>query len=135
MSKLDWSDIFSVIWLWLALVGMDIRLRLLRHGLNRCLLFSNPAKEEQPRPVLDPTTAAAIEHLSRLVSAAARHQGPFNLSCLRQALVLRSRLRALGVASQLVYGIKKENSNLSAHAWLEVGDKKINAIKNLKTLG
>jgi hypothetical protein len=134
MSKLDWPDVFSLIWLWLALVWMDIRLRLLHHGLNRCFLFSNPAKDEQTWPPLDPMTDAAVERLARLVAVAARFQGPFNLSCLRQALVLRSRLHVLGIPSRLVYGVKKEKSHFAAHAWLEAGGKTINSIPNLKIL-
>jgi hypothetical protein len=134
MSKPDWQDGFLLMRLWLALIVMDVRLRLLRHGLNRRFLFPHMTKDEQTRPQLDAKTEAAIERLSRLVSKAARLHGPFNLSCLRQALVLRASLRALGVPSRLIYGVKKEKSNFSAHAWLEAGGKTINSIPDINPL-
>ena len=113
---------------------MDVRLRLLHHGLNRGFLFSDSSEDALARQPLDAQTEEAVDRLSCLVSTAARFHGPFNFSCLRQALVLRSRLRALGIASRLVYGVKKENSNVSAHAWLEAGSKTINSIPDVKTL-
>lgn len=131
----NWPETFLLMRLWLSLVMMDIRLRLLHHGLNRSILFPLPQQDDQCRQALDAETAAAVERLARLVSTAARFHGPFNLTCLRQALVLRSRLRALGVTARLLYGVKKENGNFSAHAWLKAGDTTINDTENLQPLG
>jgi hypothetical protein len=134
MIRRDWPETLLLMRLWLALVGMDVRLRLLHHGLNRRFLFPHLTKDEQIRPQLDAKTEAAIERLSRLVSIAARFHGPFNLSCLRQALVLRSRLLVLGIPTRLVYGVKKEKSHFAAHAWLEAGGKTINSIPDINAL-
>ena len=48
------------------------------------------------------------------------------MSCLRQALVIRARLKAKGIKASLVYGVRKGASGFSAHAWIEVGGLSIN---------
>ena len=133
MSKLNWPDAFSLLQVWLALAGTDIRLRL-HHRFNRSFLFPDQTGDDLPQQPLNAQAEESIDRLSRLVAVAARFHGPFNFTCLRQALVLRSRLRAHGIASRLVYGVKKENSNVSAHAWLEAGGKTINSIPDINTL-
>jgi hypothetical protein len=134
MLKYKWSDILLLPGLWLELAAADVRLRLLHHCFNRGLLFPDPCEEEQAQQSLDARTEKAIDRLSHLVAVASRFQGPFNFSCLRQALVLRSRLRALGVAAKLVYGVRKDNAGLSAHAWIAAGSKTIYSLPGMKPL-
>jgi len=115
--------------LWLGLALTDLRLVVLPHSLNRHLLFPGAvisASTPQTR------TAARIFRLVRLVSLAARFPFFFNMSCLRRSLVLRSRLRSMGVSTRLVYGMRRDQGDptLRAHAWLEAGDLRIDVNKD-----
>jgi hypothetical protein len=58
-------------------------------------------------------------NIARLVRIAANH-GPYRATCLRQSLTLWWMLSRRGIASELRIGCKKQGSNVSAHAWVEM---------------
>ena len=62
--------------------------------------------------------SSLIDRTGWLVGAAARNH-LFRMSCLRRALVLQYLLRRKGVLTFLRFGVRTENGNLQAHAWLE----------------
>jgi hypothetical protein len=76
---------------------------LLTKGLNR--------KARRP-------SAGEIAALAAQVDAVARYH-LYPMQCLRRALVLRRVLHARGVATDLRFGVCKEEDRLVAHAWLE----------------
>lgn len=45
--------------------------------------------------------------------------------CLPRALAAHSMLRRRGIASRVCLGVAREHGNLSAHAWVEVGEDRI----------
>ncbi len=55
---------------------------------------------------------------ARLVDAAARH-GPYRATCLPRSLALWWLLRRRGVAADLRIGVRKEDGQFQAHAWVE----------------
>ena len=117
----------SVLFLWCALALTDLRLKLLPHCFNRRLLLADsPESREGVPDLVSPFQSVSrkdeILQLAELVKRAARHRFIFNMSCLRQALVLRSRLRAKGIPARLVYGARRNNEKFFAHAWVEVDD-------------
>jgi hypothetical protein len=58
--------------------------------------------------------------VARLQASAERHLF-FRPSCLEHSLVLRWMLARHGVAANLRFGGRKEQSRFEAHAWVEVG--------------
>jgi hypothetical protein len=48
-----------------------------------------------------------------------------NALCLARALAAHAMLRRRGVASRLCVGVARDGNDLLAHAWVEVGKKKI----------
>jgi hypothetical protein len=48
-----------------------------------------------------------------------------NALCLPRALAAHAMLRRRGIASRLCLGVAREGSELSAHAWVEVGSDKL----------
>jgi hypothetical protein len=48
-----------------------------------------------------------------------------NALCLPRALAAHAMLRRRGIASRLCLGIAREGRELTAHAWVEVGEDKI----------
>mgnify|MGYP001806048894 CR=1 FL=1 len=113
---------------WCALVFVDLRLKALPHRLNNALLQPDPPRSEGA-PQFDALNPEAIMNCARPVQAAARHPFLFNMSCLRQALVIRSRLYSRGIAASLVYGARKAESGFEVHAWVEAGGLRINGIE------
>lgn len=61
---------------------------------------------------------ASLERTCRMVSVAV-HYGIGNSSCLDESLVLWYLLRSQGVATSLRIGVRKENEEFAAHAWVE----------------
>ncbi|MET0277355.1 MAG: lasso peptide biosynthesis B2 protein [Pseudorhodoplanes sp.] len=45
--------------------------------------------------------------------------------CLPRALAAHAMLRRRGIASRLCLGVARNGGELAAHAWIEIGDKKI----------
>lgn len=45
--------------------------------------------------------------------------------CLPQALAAHAMFRRRGIASRLCLGVAREGSDVTAHAWVEVGDDKV----------
>jgi hypothetical protein len=61
--------------------------------------------------------AWAIESVSARAS--------MNVLCLPRALAAHAMLRRRGIASRLCLGVAREDGELEAHAWVEVGKDKI----------
>jgi hypothetical protein len=59
------------------------------------------------------------ESIARLVRVAAEH-GPCRAGCLPQSLVLRWLLSRRGLEGRIVFGARRTNALVQAHAWVEV---------------
>lgn len=62
---------------------------------------------------------------ARLVRLAAE-RGPYHAKCLEQSLVLRWLLLRQGVEARILFGARKENEQMLAHAWVEVNGVALN---------
>jgi hypothetical protein len=75
-----------------------------------------------PRPTPNTgagTTGPTALGVARAVATAARH-APFHASCLHRSLVLLHLLHRRGVPAEMYIGVRKHESALKAHAWIEV---------------
>jgi hypothetical protein len=108
----------------LPLIGAA--LRLLGYHRTRALLARLARPAQRPMPA-DPAGAAAdtAQRLARLVSIAANH-GPYRATCLRQSLALWWLLRRRGIPAELRIGVRKEQGELQAHAWVEHAGRALN---------
>jgi len=102
----------------LSLPLVDIALRTI--GLKRTqrwLQLWN--RRAQPRPCLEADTRTA-QNMARLAAIAGAH-GIYPITCLRQALLVQSRLRREGLPALLRIGTRKDmNGLVDAHAWVEL---------------
>jgi len=104
-----WGSVLRIMaWLLIA----DLALRCLPYCRAESLL-ARDLKREARRP-----SEGEIAALAARVEAAARYH-LYPMQCLRRALVLRRLLRARGVATELRFGVRKEEGRIVAHAWLE----------------
>lgn len=65
------------------------------------------------------------QRIARLVAIAANH-GLYRATCLRQSLALWWLLRRRGVAAELRLGVRKDQGELQAHAWIEHNGQALN---------
>ena len=59
------------------------------------------------------------ETVARLVRIAAE-RGVFRARCLERSLVLRWILCRKGIDARIIFGARKQNNEMQAHAWVEV---------------
>ena len=113
--RLPWRDWLILFQAWLLLFFVDVALRILPFVKVQSIL-ERPAQDfgDQARPELMPT----MLRLHRLVDCAARYH-LYQMSCLRQALVLQWLLRKRNIFADLRFGVRKDAGGLQAHAWLE----------------
>ena len=85
------------------------------------LMPSGPSNGETKAPSIDlsQTTGLAPETIARLVRVAAE-RGPYRAKCLEQSLLLRWLLLRQGIEAQIMFGARKEDEQMQAHAWVEV---------------
>ncbi len=111
---------------WIRLAMADVRLRVLPYRYNRRLLEPGVPLEVSSSTAVTDSSAfeKRLASMLRDVNRAAHRQLFFNMSCLRKAIVIREKLRNMGVRTVLVYGAKQNQEAgpacVSTHAWLEV---------------
>ena len=67
-------------------------------------------------------TAQTMAHLVRI----AGDHGLCHAKCLEQSLVLRWLLQRKGIDARMFFGARKEDSEMQAHAWVEVDGVAVN---------
>jgi hypothetical protein len=82
---------------------------------------SRPPKRETEAHNIDLplTTGRSPETIARMVRIAAEH-GLYRAKCLEQSLVLRWLLQRQGIDARIVFGARKDDEQMQAHAWVEV---------------
>jgi hypothetical protein len=98
----------------LLLPAVAVALRLV--GLRRCQAALARLAPGGRRAVPPGRAADA----ARMVLAASRH-APCRADCLRRSLVLWWLLRRAGLPGELRLGVRKQDGQLEAHAWVELG--------------
>ncbi len=71
------------------------------------------------RRSVSPEDVGRARRYARWIEIASRHH-VVRTDCLHRALVLNSWLRAEGLPSVVRIGVRKEESSLQAHAWVEL---------------
>lgn len=100
----------------LWLLAVDLGLRVLGFARLRQLLARGVAPASEP--VAGADTWGEAETLARWVAVAARHH-LYPMRCLTRSLVVWRLLARRGIASELHIGVRKQASELVAHAWVE----------------
>jgi len=85
-----------------------------RHWLERLSTAPNP----RPPSPFDLTEACRF---AELASIAGRH-GLVDATCLRQSLLVHFLLRRKGMVPKLMLGVRRQGSEMDAHAWVQLGD-------------
>lgn len=110
-SLQNWLLLFQA---WLLLLVVDVALRILPFHVVQSWL--KPPKQATATPAEQ--AEAVIRRTSDFVGRAARHH-LYPMTCLRRSMVLHWFLSRHGIATELLFGVRREQEKLQAHAWLE----------------
>jgi hypothetical protein len=123
-TALPFSDRLKLIgYAWL-LPGIHIALAGM--GYRRLYIYlSEHPHTWPPYPGSESQAMAEAKHTAWLVSVAARH-GFYRATCLRQSLLIWWLLRRRGIDSELRIGVSNRDGQISAHAWISLGDNMFN---------
>jgi hypothetical protein len=108
--------------IWLALRGMSFR------RVQVCFARTFPSSRPAPVPSVEGTLRA--REFARMVAASAR-EGIIPGKCLEQSLALWWLLGRRGVSTQLRIGVRMEQGQLHAHAWVELDGEVLNDAESL----
>ncbi|HEX5165639.1 MAG TPA: lasso peptide biosynthesis B2 protein [Thermomicrobiales bacterium] len=107
---------------WIDLARVD---RQLRHGGLEPVIDRIERDAAAPLPTIAPQDIRrAFRYARRIEQASHRH--PARPQCLHRSLVLQRWLRSEGFPSELKIGVRKDEQQLKAHAWVEIGGVTIN---------
>lgn len=120
LSGADWGVFLQA---WFLLLAVDVGLRLLPfRWVQGWAARAKPGRAD----LASEQVSGTLERLQRLVDVAARHH-LYRMSCLRHALVLQRLLGRRGIRADLRFGVRREEAELRAHAWLEHAGQPIGA--------
>ncbi|MFA7107908.1 MAG: lasso peptide biosynthesis B2 protein [Sphaerochaetaceae bacterium] len=127
---LSLKEKFTVFSLWLQLALVDIRLTLLPYKFNKNWIYGLPKRQRKHKNI----GKDEIKLLTQMTQIAGSHSLFFNMTCLRKALVIRSRLRKFGMEALLKFGTRKiedkQQKNYHTHVWLDLEGEVIDPTNN-----
>jgi Transglutaminase-like superfamily len=116
-KKLTFLRLFWIAKLCVALVSVSALLRLLGYRRTQRLLATNGVAQCE---LLESEKKQKVEDIIYALSAIENRIVEFN--CLSRAMVGSFFLGRSGIASQIRFGIRKQQENFGSHAWLELDD-------------
>jgi hypothetical protein len=117
---LSWAARILLIEAWLHLGLARLALRVVPFRLISRRL--GPQRGPVDLPTSSGVVPVAAQGVTRAIGIMSRHT-PWESACLAQAIAGKFMLQRRGVPSLLVLGTRKDDAgNLTAHAWLRVGD-------------
>jgi hypothetical protein len=111
LSRAEWGLFLQA---WVLLLVVDWALRLLPFRRVQSLFVSRRAAHSHN--INDPE--AMIHFVAAQVDRATRNH-LYPMRCLRRSLAIQSLLARRGISTELHFGVRKEEGQLNAHAWLE----------------
>ncbi len=114
LSRGEWW-LLTRAWVLLLLVDVGLRSRMMSFRRLQKILAPKSLTMDKSQPEV---ARGTIRRLRRWVDTAARYH-LYPMTCLRRSLVLQRLLGKQGIAAELQIGVRKEDENLNAHAWLE----------------
>jgi hypothetical protein len=117
---LRWEDLRLAAGAYAALLMTDVQLRVL--GYKRLL------ERIERRPAAEAVSARRLRRTRRFAGwlETASHRHVVRARCLHRSLALHAWLRRKGLPSELRIGVRKENGELRAHAWVVLAGEVVN---------
>jgi hypothetical protein len=106
-----------------ALALVDVALRAV--GLQRLMGQVQPAHPLETEHIASVEEIRRAQHYADVIEATSRHH-VVRSQCLQRSLVLHRWLHRESIPSELRIGVRKDNGELKAHAWVELGGQVVN---------
>jgi hypothetical protein len=106
----------------ISLAAVDFKLR--TRSLERVLLGMEGTRVRADRAIT-PSDVERARRYARWIDVASRYHA-VHARCLHRSLALHQWLQKEGLPSRLRIGVRKEQDDLKAHAWVELGDAVVN---------
>jgi len=117
LSPTDWLLFFRA-WFWLLVFDLGLRTRPFPKLQAYASQVSDP-------PALSPEETESMLNKPRVAVDHARYNHLYPMTCLRRSLALQKMLARQGIPVELKIGVRKDDGQLSGHAWLEYQGKTI----------
>ncbi len=112
LFELSWAELWLLAQATVLLSAVRLALKVVT--VNRLQGFAESKLTAQRKN--EPLSAERIAWIVRV----AAEKGPHYARCLEQSLVLNWLLRRRGVDAHIMFGARKLNEQMEAHAWVEV---------------
>jgi len=117
LSREDWFLFFQA-WFWLLVFDLGLRTQPFpRLQSYAGQLSARPTSSTEETENLIRKLRIAVDH--------ARYNHLYPMTCLRRSLALQKMLAKRGISVELKIGVRKDEGQLSGHAWLEYQGKTI----------
>jgi len=126
LTRAEWGVLVQA---WVLLLWVDLGLRLL--PFPRLRAWAAPGELAHSRKIPDGEALAQIQGIQSLVNSAARNH-LYPMTCLRRSLVLQRMLGRRSIPAELRLGVRKEEGQLKAHAWLEYQGQPVGEAEDLE---
>lgn len=133
LGQVPWRDRMLIFQSVLLLPVLDWGLTLLGYARVRGGLEKISPLQTSHMHCLEPEMLQRAREIARIVAIGAEH-GLYKATCLRRSVLVWWFLRQEGIQSRICFGVRLNNQQLEAHAWVEVQDTVINDSSEIRSI-
>ena len=125
LFKFSIKELWVLLEAWFIFVKWDLLISFTQYETWRNKIVLSPNLDNATSSINDATLAKQIKLIIKLSEIAARFQIR-KMNCLRRCLSQQQMLKKRGFSAQMHIGVRFEEEQLLAHAWLTIQGKVIN---------
>lgn len=125
LFKFSIKELWVLLEAWFIFVKWDLLISFTQYETWRNKIILSPNLDNATSSINDATLAKQIKLIIKLSEIAARFQIR-KMNCLRRCLSQQQMLKKRGFSAQMHIGVRFEEEQLLAHAWLTIQGKVIN---------
>ena len=125
LFKFSIKELWVLLEAWFIFVKWDLLISFTQYETWRNKIILSPNLDNATSSIDDATLAKQIKLIIKLSEIAARFQIR-KMNCLRRCLSQQQMLKKRGFSAQMHIGVRFEEEQLLAHAWLTIQGKVIN---------
>ena len=132
LFKFSDKELWVLLEAWFVFVKWDLLISFTKYETWRNEIILSPNLDNATSSINDATLANQIKLIIKLSETAARFQIR-KMNCLRRCLSQQQMLKKRGFSAKMHIGVRFEEEQLLAHAWLTIQGKVINDSDDVST--
>jgi len=132
LFKFSVKELWILLEAWFVFVKWDLLISFTKYETWRNEIILSPNLDTATSSINDATLANQIKQIIKLSETAARFQIR-KMNCLRRCLSQQQMLKKRGFSAKMHIGVRFEEEQLLAHAWLTIQGKVINDSDDVST--